>query len=868
MKYLETFRNEQFSFEERATDLVARLTLEEKMSQVGTVGAAIPRLGIPSYGYWSEASHGLFDLFGVSDMPVTSYPVCLAMSQTWDTARIGEVGKAISDECRAYNNLEGKALHYYCPTVNMARDPRNGRSDENFGEDTFLAGKMAAGYIKGFQGRRGKYVKAVCTPKHFALNSSENNRHRGSSNADEASIREYYTKVFERAIIEGQAESLMTGYNRVNGVPSAANEYLINQLLRMEWGFDGFVVSDCGGVGDTYDSPMFNVGIPGSNGHYYAKSAEEASAITIKVGNDMTCGSEHRKNLMNALSQGLITEGEIDRALIRIFTSRFRLGLFDEVNPFEDISPDIICGPQMQQLSIDMANDTIVLLKNDKNLLPLQKDQLKKVLVVGPNAFYRELGGYSPGTMNPNNDTVRNTMALDGIRKELNDSGVEVLYEQGWKTEKELASESKEEQAGAGYLPGADPVAMMMEFFGEEFDFASYAESLSKPFRYEQKPLNYGVSGEELLQRAVNAAKEVDCVIIVAGNDASTAAEEHDRTTLELPYHQDSIIQQLMAANDNTVVVLVASAGVTGSFFDRAHTILNAHYAGQEQGVAIANVLFGKVNPNAKLTATWYRDVDDLPHLNDYGLCWQDTLDGKDRTYMYFRKDVLFPFGHGLSYTTFEYENMKVNKEAIDANDELEVSVDVVNTGKCDGGEIVELYVRKVFNEKQYDKKPIRQLKGFDKVWLKAGEKKTVSIKVPVKEISFWSSFHKKMIVESGTYCIEIGRSSADIELDKEIQITGVWNAGIRTVYAVSNEQILSVGDASRLHTSVTLEDATHLGTKDAHIVYESGDPSVVTVDQYGCVSAVGPGTAEIHITATFGESTRMRKVPFSVRGN
>ncbi|MFR8318387.1 MAG: glycoside hydrolase family 3 C-terminal domain-containing protein [Catenibacillus sp.] len=884
---MELYKDESRSFEERAADLVSRMTLEEKVNEVGNHGAAIPRLGLPYYNYWSEASHGFFGPFKFRPMDVTSYPVCLAMSQSWDTDKIKKVTTAISDECRAYHNLDGDELHFWCPTINMARDPRNGRSDENFGEDPYLAGKMAAAYIQGMQGDDDKYIKTVATPKHYALNSSENNRHKGSSNVDEATLREYYTKAFEYAVREGGAQSIMTSYNRVNGVPSSCNDLLLTTLLREEWGFDGFVVSDCGAVADCYTSPMF-IGGDGQNrpGHCYAKSLEEASAMSLTAGTDMSCGSEHKYNLLKAVEDGLISEDTIDRALIRILTSRFRLGLFDEKTPYSGIGRESICSEAMQDLSVDMANDTIVLLKNDKKLLPLDKHQMKSVLVVGPNAIYRELGGYSAGSMSKIVETVVNVMALQGIKNELADTDVKVIYEKGWCSGKEtgksmldqqlekdveqaIDSEKETKTYAMDLLPGIDQTqaaSMMADFMGPNATPESVAASFGAAAKYVPDDPDRGGDNDVLFARALEAAKTVDYVIVVAGTDASNASEEHDRDTLALPYGQDEKIQKLIQANDHTIVVLTTLGAVSGAFFKKAHTVINAHFAGQAQGTAIANVLFGKVNPNAKLTATWYASENDLPLINDYGLRWNDTCDTKTRTYMYFDRKPMFPFGYGLSYTAFEYSQFKINKDSFDANETIHVTVDVTNTGSRDGAEIVELYVSKVIPQGTYDNKPLRQLKAFDKVFLKAGETKTVDLKVKVSDISFWSYLHKKMTVEKGSYRVEIGRSSADIVCSGTVFIDGQWQAGLSNVYAVSDKYIFNVGEQAAVKASATLEDTTHLCMQAYKPVYESSDETVLTVDPDGHITAKGSGCARINVKVTYKNQTKSCSLAMAVK--
>lgn len=853
---MENYKNQNLSFEERAADLVSRMTLEEKIMQVSNNAAPIPRLGVPAYDYWSEASHGFFGPFETKEMDVTSYPVCLAMSQSWDEEKIRKVTEAISDECRAHHNLNGVELHMWCPTINMARDPRNGRSDENFGEDPVLGGKMAAAYIKGLQEGDGKYLKLISTPKHYALNSSENNRHTGSSNVDEATMREYYAKVFEYAIREGKAESIMTSYNRINGVPASVNDQLLTTFLREEWGFDGFVVSDCGAVADCYVNPMF-VMMSGL-GHYYCKSMEEASAMSLIAGTDVSCGSEHKKALMNAVEQGLISEDVIDRAIIRAMTSRFRLGLFDDADKvsYNKIGKESVATEEQNQLSIDMANDTIVLMKNDKKLLPLKKD-MKSVLVVGPNALYRQLGGYSAG-QTPIVDTPYNVMALDGIRKELEGSGVEVKYEKGWCGDYEFGK-----QGIMDMLPGFDPNDMIMDLDFEALASAFMSEAQK---RHVPEDPDAKADADVLFNRALEAAKKADAVIVIAGTDETNGSEEHDRETLALPYGQDEKIQKLLEANENTVVVVTAMGAVTGDFIDKAHTLVNAHFAGQSQGVAIANVLFGKVNPNAKLTATWYKDMNDLPHVNEYGLKKQDTQEKKTRTYMYFDGAVNFPFGHGLSYTKYEYANLKLNKAEYDANDVISVSVDVKNAGDMAGAEIVQVYVTKNMVGKQKDNKPYRQLKGFRKVWLEAGETKTVVIDIPLSEVTFWSNLKKKMVVENGPYTLAVGASSADLPVSADFTVTGAWDAKLSNVYAISDKYCFNVGETGQIKPSATLEDAEHLCMFSVRPEFKSSDENVAVVDEKGVITAKAAGTALITVSVTYKGETRCAKIPVAVR--
>ncbi len=852
------------TFEERALELVANMTLEEKVSQLGISSAAIPRLGLPSFHFCNEAAHGLFMLGYINDKEydVTSYPVCLNMSQSWDVEKIKEVGDAISDEARGYANLRGGDeihLNFFTPTVNMGRDPRNGRADEALGEDPLLAGKMAAGYIKGLQGEDCKYKKANATPKHYALNSGENNRHYGNACADEATIREYYAKVFEYCIKEGGAASVMTSYNRVNGVPASANEFLLSTLLREEWGFDGFVVSDCGAVGDMFYNPLMN-GNAERVGHtsYYAQNDEEASAMTISAGLDMCCGPEQKKHLTGAIKHGLVSEDIVDRAVVRNLTSRFNLGLFDDPKlvPYSGIGQEQICSKHNKELAVKMAEDSIVLLKNEKELLPVKKEKGKKIVVIGPNAMYRQLGGYSAGSNNPLIDTDVNIMAYDGIKNYLADAECEILFEKGWCTASEF--EVKEDALAAmAALPGVDIGELIKDMIGVDVDAKSVLSQYSAEPRYPREDPDYQKDDALLLNRALTAAKTADLVIVIAGTDESTCAEEHDRENLELPYGQNDKIKEILAVNSNTVVVLTTPGMVEGDFLDQAHTLIYAGFAGEAQGTAIANIIFGEVNPNAKLTTTWYKSGADLPALNDYGIKKQDTLNWVGRTYMYFDGDIRFPFGYGLSYTNYEYSNLEVELPDVVSGGDLKVSVDVKNTGMRAGKEIVEIYLTKLFDTPLGNNNNVRQLKGFAKVELEPGQSKNVKISIPISDLTFWSNFYKTMIVKEGKYLLEAGASSQDIRLSEEFTLVGKWNAKLFNVYTDYSKRIMNVGEKSEISVSVTLEDARHLKTDEYEVRYESSDTEIAEVSDDGIITAKNKGTASIKVTVCYDEESR-----------
>lgn len=877
---MERFHDQSLSFEERAADLVSRMTLEEKISWCGTWTAPIPRLGLPGWHFANEASHGVnaFNYINEKGYNVTSFPVCLAMGQSWDTEKMKEVTKAVSDEIRAAHNIGDESLSFWCPTINLSKDPRNGRSDENFGEDPFLGGKMAAAYIQGLQGEgeSEKYKKTAATPKHFMLNSSENNRSTGISFADERTIREYYARVFEYAIREGKAESTMISYNRINGRPAGADYFTMGTLLREEWGFDGYVTSDCGAVRFTYNPGVLGFTIKPGLGHYYFNSIEEACAGTLINGCDISCGGEHRNYLMRAVEQGLITEDQIDKNVIRSITSLFRQGIFDEKGstPWDGFGAEMMGSKEHDDLALDMANDSIVLLKNDKQLLPIKKGELKKILVVGPNARYRELGGYSCGGFKAGGplDTRYCTLAYDAIKNEVEECGIEVIYEKGWCSQKEMGGGMSETFES---IPGVDPLEVMEMSLGaiglqryETDKTYDLPEVIS--YKDPDDPDKRG-SDEELFARALNAAKDADLVIMVAGTDEYTASENNDRTTIALPTGQGEKIERMLETNPNTIVVLSVLGTIGDPALDKCHTLLCATYGGQEQGKAIANVLFGKVNPNGKLTATWYKDDSQLPHINDYGIRKSDVLtQDHGRTYWYLDEEPRFPFGYGIHYTIFDYSNLKLENKNLPNGTRLRVSVDIKNTGAMAGKEIVELYVKKVVDESNGEKpgynKPFRQLKGFAKVELQPGETKTVTIEVPLRDITFWNNFRHKMMIEPGKYIVEVGRSSTDLPCSENFTITGEWDAPLSTVYVELDKYCYEMGETGRIKVVATLEDTQRVDLKENTPVFSSSDESVATVDAVGNIMARAAGTALITAAVTYNGKTVSRSAPVAVR--
>ena len=680
------FQDPDLQVNVRVSDLISRLTLPEKISQLGYDVPAIGRLGISAYSYWNEALHGV----AVSGL-ATSFPQAIALSSTWDRQLIYEVASAISDEARVKNNMDGKGLTYWSPTINMARDPRWGRSEETYGEDPYLTGQIALNFINGMQGNHPRYLKTVATVKHFACNNIDFDRRKISSDVDERSLREYYLPAFKTCVTEGKVYSAMSAYNSLNDVPCPANRTLLTNILREEWGFTGYVVSDCDAVADVSDN------------HYYVATREDATALSIKSGTDLNCGGTYQYFTGFAISDGLMSEVDADSALHRVFKARFLLGEFDPPSmvPYTSIPNNELDCEEHRNLALKAAREAIVLLKNQGSLLPLNKDSLTRIAVIGPNANAVRLGGYS-GTPSVN------ITPLQGIVTKVSTSGPLVEYVRG------CTISGPKEQAS--------------------FD------------------------------SAVTLAANSDIAILVCGTDLGVATEELDRTTLDLPGVQASLIREVFRVNPNTILVLVNGCSLSiNGINDSIPAIMDAWYDGQSQGTAIADVLFGDYNPGGKLTTTWHRSVTDLPPMDDYNI-------RNNRTYMYFTGEPLYPFGYGLSYTTFEYSDLFKSNLSIGPGDSAMVSVSVKNTGDIPGDEIAQFYIHHVSPAFQ---RPFKELKDFQKIHLEAGETKLVTFKLKYDDLAYYNDLSRSFIVTDGTVDLYIGRSSEDIALADQISVTG-----------------------------------------------------------------------------------------------
>ncbi len=822
------YLNMDASQHERILDLLSKLTVEEKISLLRATSPGIPRLNIDKYYHGNEALHGV-----LRPGNFTVFPQAIGLAAMWNPQLLHEISTVISDEARArWNELErGKKqsaqfsdlLTFWSPTVNMARDPRWGRTPETYGEDPFLSGKLGVSFVRGLQGDDPRYLKTVSTPKHFVANNEEHNRFECNAIISEKNLREYYLPTFEKCITEGKAASIMTAYNAINDVPCTLNNWLLKKVLRHDWGFDGYVVSDCGGP-----SLLFT-------DHKYVKTLETAATLSIQAGLDLECGDNvYIGPLLNAYKQYMVTEAEIDFAAYRVLRGRMRLGLFDDpdLNPYNKISPSVIGCEKHSKLALEAARQSIVLLKNEKNFLPLNPKKIKSIAVVGINAGNCEFGDYS-GT--PVNHPVS---VLEGLRNRLGDQ-VEVVYTpwvssvsgydmitksyfpNGLKAEyydnKDLTGTPKVRiddninfepinQAPDPFLPKSplsirwsgdlvptasgkytlaftsddgcrlyiDGKKIIDSWHNRSVETDSISLSLEKGKKYKlvAEYFDGGGSASAKLywrvpdtdQRAVidlygeagNIMRKCDLTVAVLGINQSIEREGQDRSSIELPKEQQAFIEEAYKINPNTVVVLVAGSSLAINWMDEhIPAIVNAWYPGEAGGTAITEVLFGDYNPGGRLPLTYYNSLDELPAFNDYDI-------RKGRTYQFFEGKPLYAFGYGLSYTTFSYKKLNIDS----SGDTVKVSFTLKNTGKYEGDEVAQLYVKYQGTDSSV-KMPLKQLKGFERVHLKKGESRQVILTVPKSELRFWDEAKGEFFTPSGDYLFMVGSASDAIQLQQ-----------------------------------------------------------------------------------------------------
>ena len=715
------YQSPNLSAEERAEDLLGRLTLEEKTRLMRNGSPGIPRLGIPPFDWWSEALHGV-GRNGIS----TTFPSCIGMACSFDDDLIERIFTAVSDEARAKNTIarrEGKVGKYSClsfwtPTINIFRDPRWGRGQESYGEDPFMNTQMGLRVVKGLQGtstlHTPYYYKLYACAKHFAVHSGpEKLRH--SMNIEDLSPRdlwETYLPAFKTLVQEGGVKEVMCAYQRFEGEPCCGSNRLLQQILRQEWGFQGLVVSDCGAIGDFWQ--------PGRHGVSADQAA--ASAKAVLSGTDVECGA-HYGSLPEAVRRGDISEEQINTSVRRLLKGRFELGDMDpdSLVPWTQIPPSVIACEEHKQLARQMGREQMVLLKNN-GILPLKKGN-SSLMVMGPNAadstmLWGIYFGQASHTVTP----LEGIQAKVGKVPYLTACGITSMTVKDMTVDK--ATETADGSTTLQMIEGGQKTYTIAEIL----DSARQAETII---------FVGGISPH--LEREQTSAKDI-------GFDGG------DRTTIELPQVQRDILKALHKAGKKVVFVNCSGSAVAlVPEMETCDAIVQAWYAGEQGGHALADVLFGDYNPSGKLAVTFYRDDTQLPPFEDYSM--------KGRTYRYFRGEPLFPFGYGLSYTTFAYgiPTFKDNK----------IKVSVTNTGKVEGTEIIQVYLRRQTDTEG----PSKTLRGYARVNLKAGEQSTVEIDFPHERFETWDSETHTMRVLPGKYELMVGPNSADDQLQRIVVI-------------------------------------------------------------------------------------------------
>jgi len=824
------------AIDQRVDDLVSRMTIEEKASQLVNQARAIPRLQVPAYDYWSEALHGVARA-GFA----TVFPQAIALSATWDAPLLHDVATVIGTEARAKHHeaiRQGRrdifeGLTFWSPNINIFRDPRWGRGQETYGEDPFLTARMGVAFVTGLQGDNPKYLRVVSTPKHFAVHSGpESLRHGFNVPTSKHDEEDTYLPAFRATIIEGHAASTMCAYNSINGEPACANRFLLQDRLRGSWRFNGFVVSDCGAVMDIW------------SGHHYSKTKEEAAAVSLKTGMDNECidyiqtvtdNSDYVKYL-DAVKQGLLTEKDMDVALRRLFRARFLLGMFDppEMVPYAQIPITKNDTDANRRLALTTARESMVLLKND-GILPLTTAP-KTIAVVGPLAdSARVLEGNYNGT-----PSYAST-ALDGFRKQFPSSEITFVAGTHFLREPKPISaawlttpDGKPGLRGQYFkgtdlsgtpavtridkniefdfvldpVPGFDSGAFKSDNFSARWTgFVTPAESgsyrigvkiddgfrlwidgkliaedwsthgivtklvdfkMEKGRKYAINLEYFQTTGDAIAQLlwttdvtktpiddAVAAAKKSDVVVAVVGITSDLEGEEMnvqiegfqggDRTSLDLPKEEEALLEAVERTGKPLIIVLMNGSALSVNWAnEHANAILEAWYPGEEGGTAIAQTLAGVNNPAGRLPVTFYKGVADLPPFDDYSM--------SNRTYRYFKGTPLYPFGYGLSYSKFEYSNLKLSSQQLQAGAPLAVDADVKNTSQRDGDEVTEIYL----HFPNSPGAPLRALRGFTRLHIGAGKTEHIRMTLVPRSLSHVNQAGEH-IIAPGSYSLSIG---------------------------------------------------------------------------------------------------------------
>ncbi len=703
------YKNQSLSHGERTKDLISRMTLDEKINQMVNAANGIPHLDVPKYNWWNECLHGL-----ARAGRATLFPQSIALGATFDPVLVEEIASAISDEARAFHSAAIERNHrriytgltFYTPNVNIFRDPRWGRGQETYGEDPFLTSRIGVAFVEGLQGNDPHYLKTAACAKHFAVHSGpEELRHEFDAESSPRDMYETYLPAFKALVQEADVASVMGAYNRVNGEAACASEFLLQKLLRDDWGFDGYVTSDCGALVDIFAY------------HKLVKTPEEAAALAANNGLNLNCGSVYSDHLAKAVEMGLVSEETIDDLLYDLMITRFKLGMFDDPEKvkYNSVDRNIVDSKHHQDLAYDAALKSIVLLENKNNTLPLKGDE-NFIFVTGPNANNPDalIGNYygASGRMT----TFFEGMAL-GV-----DPGVTVEYRQGVLIDK----------------PNSNP----MDWTTGE---ASHADAVVVCLG-----LTSLLEGEE--------------------GESIASSQKGDMVNNSLPQSQIDFLRKInQKAGGKKPIIVVITGGCPvelGEIKELADAVLYAWYPGEAGGKAVADLILGKASPSGRTPLTFVKDVNRLPAFEDY------SMEGRTYKYMTDTDNILYPFGYGLSYSTFDYEDMDV-PEKVKAGDPVKVSVKVTNDGQMNAEEVVQVYVT---DEEASVPVPVRQLAGIKRVALAPGESQIVELEIAPTQFSLITDDVERKI-EPGYFTVSIGGgqpvSQTPSYLTSRVQVKG-----------------------------------------------------------------------------------------------
>ena len=789
------FRDSSLSFDERVKDLLSRLTIKEKAGLMSSHMAAVPRLDIGEWYVGAEVARGYVSRN--PEEPTTVFPQPIGLSGTFDTELMEKAGLTAGKEARVLNKRHPSGhLMLWGPTVDLCRNPLWGRNEEGYGEDPFLTGEMSAAYTKGLADRQGEYMQSIPTLKHFCANNTENERGTASSDIEPRTLSEYYYAAFERPITCGGAYSVMAAYNELSDVPAVINPD-IQKVLKDKWGL-GFVVTD---GGDFSQNVTF---------HGYSTSHAETIALAIKNGTDVMTDSEDvvEAAVIEALSSGLVSEEDIDKALYNSLLARFRLGEFDEKHPFSDIDESVLDCDEHKKLNHRAALEQTVLLKNN-GILPL--DTNKSVAVIGLNGNSNLMDWYT-------GYSSYNTTILDGVSGKfagaMYDNGCDRVVIKSELTGKYLGV-SDDDTVSAIYEKD-DPRALFekAEYGHDETTYRSlynnryitentckcdsestyhwYSQEIMKPQKHGDKVLyrtyfgkalgvdesgkltlvkQFGLSNDKMfseeivsdgIRRAAKLAEKADYAIVCIGNDPMIVAREmYDRKTLALPAHDTALAREVYNVNNRCVLTLVSSYPF--AICDEQEympAIIYTTHAGPELGNAFAKVISGEYSPAGRLAQTWYRSEYELAPIESY-----DIIEN-DMTYLYYKGKPLYPFGYGLSYARFEYSDLEVTGY----DDSINISFDVRNVSDIGGDEVVQVYFRA---EDPSVKRPLKQLTAFARVHIECGQTQHIEFDISKSELRFYDVSRERFAIEQGRYTFMAGASSEDIRLTKTIEVSG-----------------------------------------------------------------------------------------------